>query len=92
VHADRRGRGAATAAADYFHRPAGTRHVIVGAGDGPSTILMIGARPEVETFRYPVSEVTAKYGASAAKETGGESPHGTGSAVASVDMSGETAG
>lgn len=38
---------------DYFYRPAGTRHVIVGAGDGPSTILMIGARPEVETFPVP---------------------------------------
>jgi hypothetical protein len=30
---------------------------------------MIGARPEVETLCYPVSEVAAKYGASAAKET-----------------------
>ena len=55
---------------DYFHCPADTRHVIVGAGDGPCAILMIGARPEVETIRYPVSEVAAKYGASAAKETG----------------------
>lgn len=31
---------------------------------------MIGARPEVETLRYPVSEVAAEYGASVAKETG----------------------
>jgi uncharacterized cupin superfamily protein len=54
---------------DYFHCPADTRHVIVGAGDGPCAILMIGARPEVETIRYPVSEVAAKYGASVAKET-----------------------
>ena len=54
---------------DYFHCPAETRHVIVGAGDGPCAILMIGARPEVETLRYPVSEVAATYGASAAKET-----------------------
>jgi uncharacterized cupin superfamily protein len=54
---------------DYFHCPADTRHVIVGAGDGPCAILMIGARPEVETLRYPVSEVAAKYGASVAKET-----------------------
>jgi hypothetical protein len=30
---------------------------------------MIGARPEIETLRYPVSEVAAKYGASVAKET-----------------------
>ncbi len=54
---------------DYFHCPADTSHVIVGAGDGPCAILMIGARPEVETLRYPVSAVAAKYGASAAKET-----------------------
>ena len=54
---------------DYFHCPADTRHVIVGAGDGPCAILMIGLRPEVETLLYPVSEVAAKYGASAAKET-----------------------
>ena len=54
---------------DYFHCPADTRHVIVGAGDRPCVILMIGARPEVETLSYPVSEVAAKYGASATKET-----------------------
>ncbi|MGZ8795583.1 MAG: cupin domain-containing protein [Gaiellaceae bacterium] len=54
---------------DYFHCPADTAHVIVGAGDGPCAILMIGARPEVEKLRYPVSDVAAKYGASAAKET-----------------------
>jgi uncharacterized cupin superfamily protein len=55
---------------DYFHCPAETPHVIVGAGNGPCAILMIGARPEVETLRYPVSEVAAKYGASVGKETG----------------------
>ncbi|MBA3780190.1 MAG: cupin domain-containing protein [Chloroflexi bacterium] len=54
---------------DYFHCPADTHHVIVGAGDGPCAILMIGARPEVEMLRYPVSEVAAEYGASAAKAT-----------------------
>jgi uncharacterized cupin superfamily protein len=54
---------------DYFHCPADTRHVIVGAGDGPSAILMLGARPEVEMLRYPVSDVAARYGASVAKET-----------------------
>ena len=30
---------------------------------------MIGARPDVERWRYPVSKVAARYGASAAKET-----------------------
>ncbi|HET6617600.1 MAG TPA: cupin domain-containing protein [Gemmatimonadota bacterium] len=54
---------------DYFHCPAGTYHVIVGAGDRPCAILMIGSRPEVERLHYPVSEVAARYGASAAKET-----------------------
>ena len=54
---------------DYFHCPADTCHVIVGAGDGPCAILMVGARPEVETLRYPVSDVAASYGASAAMET-----------------------
>ncbi len=54
---------------DYFHCPADTRHVFVGAGVGPCAILMIGSRPEVETLRYPASELGASYGASAAKET-----------------------
>jgi uncharacterized cupin superfamily protein len=52
---------------DYFHCPGGTGHVLVGAGDGPCAIL-IGARPG-EPFRYPVSEVAARYGASVATET-----------------------
>jgi uncharacterized cupin superfamily protein len=54
---------------DYFHCPAETRHVIVGAGDEPCAVLMIGSRPEVETLLYPVSDVAARYGASASKET-----------------------
>jgi len=53
---------------DYFHCPAETRHVIVG-GEEQCVVLMIGARPEVEVLRYPVSEIAAKYGASVAKET-----------------------
>jgi uncharacterized cupin superfamily protein len=54
---------------DYFHCPSETRHVLVGAGDGPCAILMIGARPEVERLHYPVSDAAAKYGASVAEET-----------------------
>jgi uncharacterized cupin superfamily protein len=54
---------------DYFHCPAGTLHVFVGAGEGPCAILMVGARPEVETLRYPASATAAKHGASAAKDT-----------------------
>ena len=29
---------------DFFHSPAGTEHIFVGAGDGPCVILMAGAR------------------------------------------------
>jgi uncharacterized cupin superfamily protein len=53
---------------DYFHCPADTNHIIVGAGNGPCAVLMIGARPDVG-LRYPVSEAAAKYGASVAKAT-----------------------
>jgi uncharacterized cupin superfamily protein len=56
---------------DFFHCPAGTRHIFVGAGEGPCAILMIGGRPqERRTLNYPVSEVAAKHGASVAQETG----------------------
>src|SRR6478735_4280758 len=54
---------------DYFHCPSATHHVLVGGADGPCVVLMIGARPEHETLHYPVSELAAKHGASAAKET-----------------------
>jgi uncharacterized cupin superfamily protein len=47
---------------DFVHCPSGTRHVFVGAGDGPCAILMIGDRPEPEELHYPVSEAAARYG------------------------------
>jgi uncharacterized cupin superfamily protein len=54
---------------DFFHCPAGTEHVFVGAGDGPCVILMVGARSKDERLLYPVSELAARYGASAEEET-----------------------
>ena len=54
---------------DFFHCPAGTEHVFVGAGDGPCVILMVGARSEDEQLLYPVSELAGRYGASAETET-----------------------
>jgi len=54
---------------DFFHCPPGTDHIFVGAGDGPSAILMAGARSEDEGLHYPVSELAARYGASAKEET-----------------------
>ena len=53
---------------DFVHCPAGTEHVFVGAGDGPSAVLMIGSRRE-DRAHYPVSEVAAKYDASVSEPT-----------------------
>ena len=54
---------------DFFHCPPWTEHGFAGVGEEPCAILMVGARPEVETLHYPVSELAAKHGASVAKET-----------------------
>ena len=54
---------------DFVHCPAGTRHVFVGAGEGPCAILMIGARNPDDRIEYPVSEVAARHNASAAETT-----------------------
>jgi uncharacterized cupin superfamily protein len=54
---------------DFVHCAPGTRHIFVGAGDGPCAILMVGARGEGKTLHYPVSELAAKYDASASEET-----------------------
>ena len=54
---------------DFFHSPAGTEHIFVGAGNEPCVILMAGARAEPWKVHYPVSELAARYGASAEKET-----------------------
>jgi uncharacterized cupin superfamily protein len=50
---------------DFFHSAPMTRHVLVGAGDGPCAILMVGARLPDEELEYPASELAAKYGAEA---------------------------
>ena len=54
---------------DFVHCPPGTDHVFVGAGDGPSAILMIGARREGDGVHYPVDERAAAYGASVTAPT-----------------------
>jgi uncharacterized cupin superfamily protein len=53
---------------DLVHCPAGVEHVFVGAGDGPSAVLMIGSR-RVDAAHYPVNEVAARYDASVSRET-----------------------
>jgi uncharacterized cupin superfamily protein len=53
---------------DFVHCPAGTGHVFVGAGDGPSAVLMIGSRRE-EAAHYPVDATAARYDASVTRAT-----------------------
>ncbi|HEX6490844.1 MAG TPA: cupin domain-containing protein [Gaiellaceae bacterium] len=54
---------------DFVHSPAGTEHLLVGAGEEVSIVLAVGARPDPVRLRYPVSELAAKYGGSAEEET-----------------------
>ena len=54
---------------DFFHCPAGTEHIFVGAGDGPCVIFMAGSRVGDWRVRYPVSELAARHGVSVEEET-----------------------
>jgi len=54
---------------DFVHCPPGTKHVFVGAGDGPCAILMVGARLPDESVVYPVSELARRHGAGVETET-----------------------
>jgi uncharacterized cupin superfamily protein len=54
---------------DFFHSPPGTAHMIVGAGDGPSVVVAVGARGRrPKGLVYPVSKVAAKHGVSVTEE------------------------
>jgi uncharacterized cupin superfamily protein len=44
---------------DFVHCPAGTKHVIVGAGDGPCVVFAVGAR-ENTTIRLPDGTLDAR--------------------------------
>jgi uncharacterized cupin superfamily protein len=57
---------------DLAHCPPGTKHTIVGAGEGPCVIVALGARDHQDGpgwGGYPPDEAAAKHGASVAKET-----------------------
>jgi uncharacterized cupin superfamily protein len=54
---------------DFVHCAPGTRHIFIGAGDGPCAILMVGARGEGKKLHYPPSEAAARHGAAAPEET-----------------------
>ena len=54
---------------DFVHCPPWTKHVFVGAGEGPCVIVTVGARTAGRELVYPVNEIAAKHGASVEQET-----------------------
>ena len=57
---------------DFVHCPPETKHIIVGAGDGPCGILAAGARENQVGERwggYTVDEVALRHGAGVEEET-----------------------
>jgi len=57
---------------DFVHCPAGTKHIIVGAGDAPCVVLAVGAREHQEGTDwggYTVDEVALRHGAGVEHET-----------------------
>jgi uncharacterized cupin superfamily protein len=46
---------------DFFHSPPGTEHVLVGAGDSPCAIFMVGGRSPGGQVTYPVSELALRH-------------------------------
>ena len=57
---------------DFVHCPAGTKHIIVGAGDAPCLVLAVGARDEpADTVwgGYSVDEVALRHGVGVEQET-----------------------
>ncbi len=57
---------------DFVHCPAGTKHIIVGAGGAPCVVLAAGAReqqPGVDWGGYTVDEVALRHGAGVELET-----------------------
>jgi len=57
---------------DLVHCPAGTKHVIVGAGDAPCVVLAVGARDRStgpDWGAYTVDEAAIRHGAGVDEET-----------------------
>jgi uncharacterized cupin superfamily protein len=53
---------------DFFHCPAGTDHVILGAGERGCTVIAVGSRTSREVV-YPVSELAQRHNAGVEQET-----------------------
>ncbi|MGZ4413867.1 MAG: cupin domain-containing protein [Gaiellaceae bacterium] len=53
---------------DFVHCPPNTKHVIIGAGSGPSLVIAIGARQH-DVLGFPVDEAAKRHGASVEEDT-----------------------
>lgn len=56
-------------AGDFLHCPAGTEHILVGAGKGPCVVFMTGARAHRGSAVYTVSEAAVRRGAGVQSQT-----------------------
>ena len=54
---------------DYLHCPAGTDHIIVGAGDGPAFLFAVGNRTGPKEVVYPVDPAALRHRAGVQRET-----------------------
>jgi uncharacterized cupin superfamily protein len=54
---------------DFFHSPAGTDHILVGAGDGPCLVFAIGAREGGSDTIYVRNETALKHGSGPEQDT-----------------------
>jgi uncharacterized cupin superfamily protein len=54
---------------DFVHCPAETDHIIIGAGDGPCIVFMVGGRTRPRDIVYPHSELALRHRAGVEKET-----------------------
>lgn len=67
------GRVVQMTAGDMLHCPAGTAHIMAGAGDAPAIVAMLGTRgvdpPGAEWGVYVPDDAAARYGASVAERT-----------------------
>jgi uncharacterized cupin superfamily protein len=58
---------------DFVHCPPETKHVLIGAGEGPCVVVAVGARERSvdnpDWGGYPVDEVALRHGAGVERET-----------------------
>jgi uncharacterized cupin superfamily protein len=54
---------------DFMYAPPGTAHLIVGAGDGPCSVLMVGTRTSEFELEFPHSGAAARHRASVDEDT-----------------------